>query len=177
MLPLIQVNLPQTPTISVLELLGGPVGMTTMLSEITSMVKVPAGLTSDITLPGVSLPSIDVMTLLGGPLGMTTMLPEVTAPELDLPGADVMTLLGEVDGLTTELPALETGGLDLGLPALEPPDVNLPDPVFITDIIGPPEATDPPNPPADVSGAARPSVGLAAGVAGLGVLGFIAVVL
>ena len=112
-------------------------------------MKVPAGLTSDLTLPGMDLPSMDVLTLLGG-----------------------------ADGLTTELPALETGGFDLGLPSLEPPDANLPDPVFITDVISPPEASTPPDVTTDSGGgAARPSMGFAVSAAGVGALGLMAFVL
>lgn len=47
-----------------------------MLTEVSSVVEVPAGMTSDITLP-VSTPGLDVMTLLGGVEGLTTELPEM----------------------------------------------------------------------------------------------------
>lgn len=152
--------------------------MTTMIPEITSLVKVPAGLTSDLTLPGMDLPGMDVTTLLGGIDGLTTELPAL--PGLDLPSVDVMTLLGGVDGLTTELPAMPTDVPGLDVPSLEPPDVDTPDPVFITDVISPPEpeATDPPDVTTDSGGrAAGPSVGFAVSAAGVGALGFMAFVL
>ena len=66
------------------------------------MVKVPAGETSEVTLPA-SPPGLQEMTLLGGPMGLTIILPDapVRFARLSLvlegPYADDFVLVSDVD--------------------------------------------------------------------------------
>lgn len=133
-----------------LELLGGPKGLTTMLPNVPSQVEVFAAATSDITLPAVEAPSGDLLTLLGGADGLTTVLPEMPleTPDIGLPGLNNP----DVEPVTTT---------DI----ISPPDAA-------TDIGDTPQPT-----PDDAGDAARPTIAFAAGAAGAGVLGLVAFVL